>query len=47
MAGDFEQAITGITAGFDLILYWLAQRFGHDLALKVAADECLFFAACA
>ena len=33
----------GITAGFDLILYWLAQRFGHDLALKVARQMNVYF----
>ena len=33
----------GITAGFDLILYWLAQRFGHELALKVARHMNVYF----
>lgn len=33
----------GITAGFDLILYWLAQRFGHELALKVARQMNVYF----
>ena len=32
-----------ITAGFDLILYWLAQRFGHELALKVARHMNVYF----
>lgn len=33
----------GITAGFDLILYWLSQRFGHELALKVARQMNVYF----
>ena len=33
----------GITAGFDLILYWLSQRFGHTLALNVARNMNIYF----
>lgn len=33
----------GITAGMDLILYWLAQRFGHELALKTARHMNVYF----
>ena len=33
----------GITAGFDLIVYWLAQRFGPELALKVARQMNVYF----
>ena len=33
----------GITAGFDLILYWLSQRFGHTLAQNVARNMNIYF----
>lgn len=33
----------GVTAGFDVILYWLGQRFGADLALQVARHMNVYF----
>lgn len=33
----------GITAGFDLILYWLAQRFGHEVACQTARHMNVYF----
>jgi transcriptional regulator GlxA family with amidase domain len=33
----------GVTAGFDVILYWLGQRFGADLALSVARHMNVYF----
>ena len=33
----------GVTAGFDVILYWLGQHFGADLALQVARHMNVYF----
>lgn len=33
----------GVTAGFDVILHWLAQRFGHEIALKTARHMNVYF----
>lgn len=33
----------GVTAGFDVILYWLAQNFGHHIALKTARHMNVYF----
>ncbi len=33
----------GVTAGFDVILHWLAQRFGAPLALQVARHMNVYF----
>ena len=33
----------GVTAGFDVILYWLAQRFGTEVSLQVARHMNVYF----